>query len=189
MMPKRPDRGRRRAAIALLAAALAAAGAARADDARPAGGGPLRVSADPPRLVLGRDAWAELRVSAPREVDAVTFSASVGRVESVRRLPEGGFAARYRPPPEGVPQVAIVSAFAGAGHAFTDGWIAIPLSGEGNARVPGVPGSQVTLRIGDRTFGPRTVSADGVATVPVVVPPGVREAHEGFRPIDLRVPE
>jgi hypothetical protein len=188
MMPRRPDHCRRSAAIALVAA-LAAAGAARADDPRPAGGGPLRVSADPPRLVLGRDAWAELRVSAPREVDAVTFSASAGRVEAVRRLPEGGFAARYRPPPEGVPQVAIVSAFAGAGHAFTDGWVAIPLSGEGNARVPGVPGAQVTLRIGDRTFGPRTVSADGVAMVPVVVPPGVREAHEGFRPIDLRVPE
>jgi len=177
------------AGAALAAAALAAAGAVRADEPPPAGGGPLRVAADPPRLELGRDASAELRVTAPPEVDEVAVTASVGRVEGIRRLPGGGFTARYRPPAERVPQVAIVSAVARTHHGFEDGWIAIPLSGEGDARVRAAPGSEVTLRIGDRTFGPGTANGEGVAIIPVIVPPGVREAHQGFRPIDLRVPE
>jgi hypothetical protein len=181
-------RGSHRHAL-VAATVLATAAAVRAEEPRPAGGGALRVTAEPARLVLGRHDSAELRVSAPPEVEALSLSASAGRVESVRRLPGGGFVARYRPPREGVPQVAIVSAVASAGPAFADGWLALPLSGEGDARVPGVPGASVSLRIGDRTFGPRTVGPDGVAVVPVVVPPGVHEAHEGFRPIDLRVPE
>jgi hypothetical protein len=171
------------------ALALVAAGAARAGEPPPAGGGTLRVAADPPRLELGRDASAELRVTAPAEVEEVAITASVGQVEAVRRLPGGGFAARYRPPPERVPQVAIVSAVARTRHGFEDGWIAIPLSGEGDARVRAAPGSEVTLRIGDRTFGPGTANGEGVAVIPVIVPPGVREAHQGFRPIDLRIPE
>jgi hypothetical protein len=180
---------RRRAARLLVATALAAAGVVRAEDPPPAGGGALRVTADPPRLVLGRSESAELRVSAPAALDELTITASVGRVDAVRRLPGGGFVARYRPPPEAVPQVAIVSAIARTAQAFEDGWTAIPLWGEGDARVPGAPGASITLRIGDRTFGPATVNRDGIAVIPVVVPPGVREAHEGFRPIDLRVPE
>ena len=177
------------AGAVLAAAALAAAGVVRADEPPPAGGGPLRVAADPPRLELGRDASAELRVTAPPEVDEVAVTASVGRVEGIRRLPGGGFTARYRPPAERVPQVAIVSAVARTRHGFEDGWIAIPLSGEGDARVRAAPGSEVTLRIGDRTFGPGTANGEGIASIPVIVPPGVREAHQGFRPIDLRVPE
>ncbi len=177
------------AGAVLAAAVLAAAGAVRADEPAPAGGGPLRVVADPLRLELGRDASAELRVTAPPEVEEVAVTASVGRVEGVRRLPGGGFAARYRPPADRVPQVAIVSAVARTHHGFEDGWIAIPLSGEGDARVRAAPGSEVTLRIGDRTFGPGIANGEGIAIIPVIVPPGVREAHQGFRPIDLRVPE
>ena len=47
----------------------------------------------------------------------------------------------------------------------------------------------MTLRVGDRLFGPAVVDASGVAAIPVIVPPGIREAHQGFRPIDLPVPE
>lgn len=171
------------------AGALAAPGTPRADEPPPGGGGVLRVTADPPRLLLGRDEGAELRVAASPGVEEVSITASAGRVEGVRRLSGGGFVARYRAPDDRVPQVAIVSAVARTARGLEDGWIAIPVSGEGDARVPGTPGSQVTLRIGDRTFGPTAVGADGIALVPVVVPPGVREAHQGFRPIDLRVPE
>jgi hypothetical protein len=173
----------------LVAAALAAAAAARAGEPAPGGGGPLRVTVEPPRLVLGRDDGADLRIAAPPEVEEVSVAASAGRVEGLRKLPGGGFVARYRAPTERVPQVAIVSVLARTARGLEDGWAAIPLSGEGDARVRGEPGSEITLRIGDRTFGPARVGADGVAVIPVVVPPGVREAHQGFRPIDLRVPE
>jgi hypothetical protein len=177
-------------AVALAAcAALAADAPARAEDPPPAAGGTLRVTADPPRLELTGDGGAELRVAAPPEVEDLSITASAGRIEGLRRLPGGGFAARYRPPAERVPQVAIVAAIARGGRGLEDGWVAIPMSGRGTARVRGDPGAAVSLRIGDRTFGPETAGLDGVAAIPVVVPPGIREGHQGYRPIDLHVPE
>jgi hypothetical protein len=159
------------------------------DEPVPASGGALRVAADPPRLLLGSDAGAELRIAVPPEVEELTVSASVGKVEGLRRQPGGGFTARYRPPAERFPQVAIVAAVGRGSSGLADGWIAIPLSGQGDARVRGDPGADVSLRIGDRTFGPQRAGADGVAVIPVVVPPGVGEGHQGFSPVDLRVPE
>lgn len=175
---------------ALLAAAALLAGAAvRGDDPPPASGGALRVVASPPRLERPGDATADLRVAAPPDVAEVTLTANAGTIEALRRLPGGGFAARWRPPPARVPLVAIVAATAHGARGLEDGWVAIPVSGRGTARVRGEPGAPVTLRIGDRTFGPAVVGKDGVARIAVVVPPGIREAHEGFRPIDLAVPE
>jgi hypothetical protein len=107
----------------------------------------------------------------------------------VRRLPGGGFAARYRPPPERFPQVALVAALARTPRGLLDGWLAIPLSGQGDARVRTTPGALITLRVGEHIFGPSRADAQGVAVIPVVVPPGVREAHHGFRPVALKVPE
>jgi hypothetical protein len=173
----------------LVAATLLAAAVAGAQEPAPARGGVLAVTVDPPRLVLGRDDGAELRIAAPPEVEELSISASAGQIENVRKVEGGGFTARYRPPAARLPQVAIVSAVARTAAGLEDGWTAIPLSGEGDARVRGDPGTEITLRVGDRTFGPRTVGPDGVAVIPVVVPPGVREAHQGFRPIDLRIPE
>src|SRR6266511_2568433 len=185
----RPSPSVAHAAALLTVAALLAAGAADAQDPPPAAGGALRVTAQPPRLVLGRDQGTDLHVAAPPDVEELSVTASAGRVDAVRRLPGGGFAARYHAPSDHVPRVAFVSAVAHGARAIEDGWLAIPMSGEGDARVRGAPGTEVTLRIGDRTFGPRRAGEDGVAVIPIVVPPGVREGHQGFRPIDLRVPE
>jgi hypothetical protein len=192
MRPGPDPRGTPRLACrrALVAVALVAvAGLARAEAEGPATGGALTVTADPPQLVLGTDPGAELRVAAPAEVAEVAITTNVGRVDGVRRLPGGGFTARYHPPAERYPQVAVVAAVGKAGGAVLDGWVALPLAGRGDARVKGTPGAPVSLRIGDRTFGPALAGADGIAVVPVVVPPGVREAHQGFAAAELRVPE
>ncbi|HYD42020.1 MAG TPA: hypothetical protein VEB43_14415 [Anaeromyxobacter sp.] len=174
----------------LLALVLAAAPAAvRADPDALGAGGTLAIAADPPRLVLGRDGGAELRIAAPPELAELSVTASAGRVEGIRRLPAGGFTARYVPPQERHPQVAILAAVGRIGDASLDGWLAVPLSGQGDARVRATPGTDVSLRIGDRSFGPARVGPDGLAIVPVVVPPGVREGHQGFTAVDLRVPE
>jgi hypothetical protein len=180
-----------RAALVLAGAvALAAAPPfARAqEEGQPGSGGVLHVIAEPPRLVLGRDTAAELRIATPADVEDVSLSASTGRVEGIRRV-AGGFAARYRAPSDRVPQVAIVAAVGRTPHGTEHGWLAIPLYGQGDARVRTAPGEEITLQIGDRSFGPRRAGADGVAVIPVVVPPGVHEAHHGFKPIDLHVPE
>jgi len=189
----RPSRLSEAALPALLVAAgasLAAPGSsARAQEAGPpAAGGVLRISAEPSRLLLGRDPAAELRIATPPDVEDVSLSVSAGRVEGLRRVP-GGFAARYRPPGERVPQIAIVAALGRTPRGTEHGWLAIPLSGQGDARVRTAPGQEITLEIGDRSFGPKRAGADGMAVIPVIVPPGVREAHQGFRPIDLHIPE
>ncbi|HEY6003072.1 MAG TPA: hypothetical protein VIV57_09360 [Anaeromyxobacter sp.] len=181
-----------RAAI-LLAGAIAPlalpCSPARAEEpGLPASGGVLHVSAEPPRLLLGRDTTAELRIATPSDVEDVSLSASAGRIEALRRVP-GGFAARFRAPSERVPQVAIVAALGRTPHGTEHGWLAIPLFGQGDARVRTSPGQEITLEIGDRSFGPHRAGPDGIAVIPVVVPPGVREAHHGFKPIDLHVPE
>jgi hypothetical protein len=179
----------RRATGALLAAALAGAVAAPARAHDTAGGPPLQVAAEPRELVLGRDAGADLRIGAPEDVEEISLSASAGRVEDVRKLAAGSFAARFVPPASRVPQVAIVAAVARTPRGVVDGWVAIPCHGQANARVHAAPGAEIALTIGDRRFGPRAAGADGVAVIPIVVPPGVREAHHGFKPIDLGVPE
>jgi hypothetical protein len=181
-----PDRG---ATGALLAVALAgvAPGIVRAHD--PGSGPALQVVAEPRELVLGRDAGADLRIGATDDVEDVSISTSAGRIEDVRRLPAGGFGARFVPPATRVPQVAIVAAVARTPRGTVDGWVAIPCSGQADARVRAAPGAEISLTIGGRRFGPRTAGSDGVAVIPIVVPPGVREAHHGFKPIDLGVPE
>jgi hypothetical protein len=187
----RIPRHRDRAARALLVLAALGAFVPRGAGALggPASGGTLRIAAEPSRLVLGNDAQAELRVDAPSDLGDLSLTASIGRIESLRPAPGGGWAARFRPPPEHVPAVAIVTALGRGPRGTEHGFVAIPLSGQGDARVRGAPGSPVSLRIGDRTFGPRTAGKDGVAVIPVVVPPGIREAHRGFKAIDLHVPD
>ncbi|HEX9244437.1 MAG TPA: hypothetical protein VF875_18515 [Anaeromyxobacter sp.] len=185
----RASRERALVAAYLAGALLAVAGARAEEAAVPGGGGAIRIGAEPARLELGKDDGCELRIAALPDVEELTFTASAGRVEAVRRLPGGGFVARFRAPAEHVPRVAIVAALGRGSRGLEDGWLAIPMAGRGTARVRGAPGTAVTLRVGDRLFGPAVIDASGVAAIPVVVPPGIREAHHGFRPIDLPVPE
>jgi hypothetical protein len=186
---RRPDLAGAAVLLAVVAALAGPPPALASDEGQPAAGGSLRITADPPRLVLGRDGAAELRIAAPGDLQDLALSVSAGRVEDLRRLPGGGFAARYRPPPGRVPQVAIVAASGRTASGPRDGFVAIPLSGHVDVRVRATPGASIALRIGDVTYGPSTVGHDGRAVLPAVVPPGVREAHHGFRPFDLRVPE
>jgi hypothetical protein len=176
--------------LACLAALAALPPAARAEgEQAPGAGGTLAVAADPPRLVLGRDAAAELRIAAPAGVEELEVTASLGKVDGLRRLPGGGFSARYHPPAERYPQVAIVAAIGRGPAGPADGWLAIPLAGQADARVRCRPGQEVTLRVEGRSFGPARAGADGLAVLPVVIPPGVKELHRGFTPVPVRVPE
>lgn len=187
--PRIADAARAALLLAGALATLAARRPARAEEpAPPASGGALRLSAEPQRLLLGRDSAADLRIATPTDVEDVSLSSSAGRIDGLRRVP-GGFVARFRAPADRIPQIAIVAALGRTPHGTEHGWLAIPLFGQGDARVRTTPGQEITLEIGDRSFGPRRAGADGIAVIPVVVPPGVREAHHGFKPIDLHVPE
>ncbi|HEY4730742.1 MAG TPA: hypothetical protein VIH41_06400, partial [Myxococcales bacterium] len=142
----------------------------------------VALSVEPAQVRLGGKARALLRVQAALEP---TLSASVGRVEGLRLSEDGAcYEADYVPPEEQLPQVAIVTAVAGNDVA----WIAIPLWAEGDAVVKTRPRGKISVRIGSEEFGPVIADARGEAVVPVVVPPGVHQAHHGKRAIPLHIP-
>jgi hypothetical protein len=141
----------------------------------------LALSVDPALIRLGTDARAVLRVEAEAQP---SISASVGRVGSIRRSGAGAWEADYIPPDDALPQVAIVIAV--SGNEAT--WAAIPLWGQGDAVVRTRPRGRISVEIGSQIFGPAVADEHGEAVVPVVVPPGVRDAHHGKRIIPLHVP-
>jgi hypothetical protein len=142
----------------------------------------LVLSVDPSYLRLDRDARAVVRVMESAAQPELTVS--VGRIEAPSKTAGGTWEARYAPPDDEIPQVAIVTAVA-AGEVA---WIALPLWAEGDAVVKTRPRGRISVEIGSQTFGPVVADAHGQAVVPVVVPPGVTQARHGKRMIPLSVP-
>lgn len=146
----------------------------------------LTLSADPAVVRPGRAAKARLtvEVTAPTAAELPRLSASVGTIDNLRAAGPLRFVADYVPPDEAIPQVALISATLAGETSF----LALPLYGLGDAEVHTRKRGRITVRIGDERFGPVQADARGVAQVPVVVPPGIRQAFRGTKPIDLHVP-
>jgi hypothetical protein len=153
-----------------------------------------RVRAFPGRLVLGVDAQARLEIRAQRGARLRPF-ASVGAVADLREVAPGRWTATYTPPPRRAPQVAIV--------AFRDedgdeiGFTALPLFGRQGVRVETRPSAKVSMHVAGVSFPPVRADAQGRATLPIQVPPGVTTAllvavdakgHETRTQVDLRPP-
>lgn len=165
-------------AVGCLLGALLALEAAT--DAGPAAA-PLMVTVTParPRLLLGTD--AELAVTIQIQGRGVeTFAparvlATVGRLEDVRasEIP-GRFTGRYLPPAERFPQVALVVVELSSGGRVIHGGARITLDGSTVVPFRTSPGAQVSMRVGDRTFGPVAADPKGHVQIPIQVPPGVR---------------
>jgi hypothetical protein len=147
---------------------------------RPAGPCLLPVAADPAHLAAS--AGRRVRLSVGGEAEP-RLTASVGRVEGLTRT-AGGWEATLLLPPVGVPRIAVVAATSADGC----GLAALPIDGGGDAVVRTRRRAVVTVRIGERAFGPATAGPDGVALVPVEVPPGVEAAWSGRQRIPLRLP-
>jgi hypothetical protein len=172
----------RRRVAAVFVAVLAAATAERADaDDPPTGSATLRLSADSPVLSPGERQVA-VRVDGCDERPAL--SANVGTVRRVRAAGPRRDVAEYAPPPEARPLVAIVTAVCGDRW----GWTAIPVVGRGVATAHTRPGAAIHVTIGERSYGPAVADGEGAVRVAVDVPPGVRFAYHGARPLDLGVP-
>jgi hypothetical protein len=166
-----------RTAAAAVALVLSCAAAARTDAS------PLQIRAEPGRLLLGTDPAAMLVIEGGA-TEAPTFTASVGEVRDVQAVGAGRFKARFLPPREGWPQVAIVTARVGDRFA----WTVLPLHGRGVAVAHTRPHASIRVTIAGDAFGPARADSRGDARVPVIVPPGVRFAYHGEKPLDLRVP-
>jgi hypothetical protein len=165
------------ALVAMPAFALAAEPA----EARPAGACTLRLAAEPAKLEPDDLRTVRVRVAAPSRP---ALAASVGRIDRMAADGEGAWTFEWTAPEAGIPQVALLTALAGGDC----GYLAVPLSGSGDVVIRTRPGARVVVRIAGREYGPAEAGPDGVALVPAVVPPGVRDAYQGQRRIPFDVP-
>ncbi len=122
---------------------------------------------------------------------------SVGQVEDLGREGPANFTARYILPAGRYPQPAIIVAEFDGPAWNLRGVATIRLRAATTPALHTDPGAQVTLRVGDRDFGPQVAPADGMVHIPIVVPPGLEfatarsvnqygKATEEI--VDLRVP-
>ena len=147
------------------------------------------MSASPRLLLLGRDAEATVRVEGDVTAEQVEVFSSVGTVGEPQAIAPGRFQASYTPPKQRFPQLAILAAVARTSTGPTFAWTVLPLWGQGAAEVKTQPGAEVTLRIGERAFGPVVAGADGRARVTVIAPPGVRDVLFGKVRYNLGLPD
>jgi hypothetical protein len=153
------------------------------------------LSAQPAQLVLGKDPGADLEIRASSSAK-VTFSTTIGTVSGAQH--EGGVVrARFNAPPLRVPSVALVLAQVEDGGDRDLYWISIPLSGSDTMVIETKPGSKVEATVAGHMVGPVSATENGTVRLPMVVPPGVRQAtlkitdklgNTTEKPLDLQPP-
>jgi len=167
-------------AAALLVAATLGGGAAQAADE-------IRLQANPPRIVLGKDGSADLSIliDVVGVVSDVKLYTNVGTTSVAQPVDDRRWIARLEPPSEFFPQAAIVVAVATVDGQPYAGWTVVSMWGQGELEVVGEPGDPLDVKIGRRTYGPINADADGKASIPIEVAPGETEAHAGAAVIPL----
>lgn len=163
-----------------LAVTLLCCGAASASE--------LTVSADPLWIQLGTQPGAQVQIAGPTDLSGLSLSVNHGTIGAPRQTGPGRFVADYRAPGQTFPRVAIIVAAGASKGAPVHGWTPLPLWGSAEAVLQTVPNANVSVRIGDRTYGPIRADAQGIGRVPVVVPPGVQAGFYGTKVLDLGLP-
>jgi hypothetical protein len=166
--------------------------AAPAPTAAPAAAPPAAEAAPAPQAtIVLTPARSTLKLGVDKETDvAIDLAgsdaekfvplralATVGTLDPPTPIGPGHFTARYHPPADRFPQVALLVVELGNGaarlHCATrialEGSTVFPFHTEGRA--------QVTMRVGDRQFGPVVADRQGHVEIPIDVPPGVRKAE------------
>jgi hypothetical protein len=141
----------------------------------------VTVVAERPSLMLGNDESVGLTVDvsgfAPGAALTLRGLSNVGRVEALTPAPAptspGRFTTRYLTPKERFPQVAVIVIEATAGDRRARGVIRLPMLAPTEMPFRTDPFAQVTLRVGERTFGPTAADSTGRVKLPIIVPPGV----------------
>ena len=140
--------------------------------------------ASPAQIVLNRDPNSSLVFTAsgpdggPLDGLNLLVSVNSGSVQNVQGLGGGKYQALYTPPAgEVAPKVAVVSVV-DAEHPETGvGFFTIPLVGNIPWQVnTGMASVNVLMDVAGQRFGPFLSDAAGMATVPILVPPGVSTA-------------
>ena len=154
-----------------------------------------------PTPVLGIEDETELRIeatgtfSSPLPFPRILFSA--GRVEDLLREGPTSFSARFLLPSARFPQVAILVADFSHDSLILRGSVAVRMRAAASPAFRTDPGAMVTVKVGDKQFGPVVAPVDGNVRVPVVVPPGIdfalarsvnRHGKAREQLVDLKIP-
>lgn len=164
----------------------------------------FRFQVEPAKVIIGETAYATVRIEARDDDGSLLDGASpsllvsTGTIDGLERQGAGVWLARFTPPTDGFPHVAIVTARIEHGEETAVGFVSVPLWGKGQTTVSTKPGSKVTVLVGADSFGPAEAGPDGDARVAIAVPPGTDGAvavsvdiagNESQKNIDLGVPE
>ncbi|MDZ4695645.1 MAG: hypothetical protein SGI86_10895 [Deltaproteobacteria bacterium] len=110
------------------------------------------------------------------ETKDVRVGANVGTIVAVSPQDDGAFVVRFDLPEKRFPQVAMIGASAQVGGYRTSGFVIVPLKALASPAFETDPGAVVTLKVGEKVYGPVRAGQDGRVRVPVVVPPGIYTA-------------
>jgi len=187
------------AAVPVIPPAKPAAPATRAEPLPSAARVSLSLAVPSP--VLGIEDETELRIvvtgafASPLRFPRILCSA--GRVEDMVREGPTSFSARFLLPAGRFPQPAIVVADFSHDSLILRGALAVRLRAAASPAFHTDPGAKVTVKVGDKEFGPLVAPADGNIHVPVVVPPGInfaiarsvnRAGKANQQILDLKIP-
>jgi hypothetical protein len=145
----------------------------------------LELEVSDPSPVIGAVTAVEvrLRVSAPPQWGPPRLLASAGNIGPLVASTAGdnSFLARYEPPADRFPQVALLVAELAPPPGSWPGrsalqLLALPLRAPASPAFRTDPGAQVTVLVADRSFGPVIADGTGQVRVTVLVPPGTRTA-------------
>jgi hypothetical protein len=145
----------------------------------------------PATTIAMTPARASLKLGVDKEVDVIIdlsgpdaarfiplrALSTVGTIEAPVPGGPGHFVARYHPPADRFPQVALIMVELGAGAARLHCATRIALEGTTLFPFHTSGGASVTMRVGDRLFGPVVADRQGHVEIPIDVPPGVGRAE------------
>lgn len=136
----------------------------------------LRLTTTPDELVLGVHETARLVIEATGEgaddVRGVRLVCNVGILAAPRRTGPRQWTATYHLPSRHFPQVALFIARSEGVDSAGFGALSLPLRGRTEIAFRTDPGANVSVEVGDESFGPVRAARDGLVRVPVVVGPG-----------------
>lgn len=139
-------------------------------------------------LVLGEIDQVPVRITAPEppelEPKPLRISVNVGSFDPLVRDGPGAYHTIYHLPAQHFPQVALVAVWRETGPDAPIQFLRLPLYGQAELPVKTRRGAEVTVRVGDRSFGPNAADRRGQLRMAIVVPPGVdrvrvRSTHGG----------
>ena len=155
----------------------------------PARGGAFPIEVDPAALVLGSDGEAAIEIRVAPDSGPLKLFAALGSITEPELAEPGVYRATYTPPDQFMPQLDFVAAAALVGGRLVWAYAAIPLVGQGEAKIKTRKYANAVIYIRDKLYGPVKANRKGKAKIQVQVPPGTFHGFDGEgQEVDLHVP-